>query len=251
MKGTEIICPNCGEAISWEPIVDSKDEINKISAQLDDIQKTIKSLDQTIHSNRLKLNSYIDTTRQLKKENIDIEHRLLHIDKQIEEYITYEKFKAIANIKKQATKTSTQHLQEKQKELEEEFKTQVKILCQSISNRLVDWGFKTKTNVEFNFEKFDFTFNDTIRTMLPKGYRGFFTVAVIIELMLQMKRVGVPCFDFILVDTVWKVASFEKEDINDVVTKFLNNISNCGLQIIVFENENIGSANLNCKHITI
>ena len=87
--------------------------------------------------------------------------------------------------------------------------------------------------------------------MLPKGYRGFFTVAVIIELMLQMKRVGVPCFDFILVDTVWKVASFEKEDINDVVTKFLNNISNCGLQIIVFENENIGSANLNCKHITI
>lgn len=87
--------------------------------------------------------------------------------------------------------------------------------------------------------------------MLPKGYRGFFTVAVIIELMLQMKRVGVPCFDFILVDIVWKVASFEKEDINDVVTKFLNNISNCGLQIIVFENENIGSANLNCKHITI
>lgn len=251
IKGTEIICPNCGEAISWEPIVDSKDEINKISAQLDDIQKTIKSLDQTINSNRLKLNSYIDTTRQLKKENIDIEHRLLHIDKQIEEYITYEKFKAIANIKKQATKTSTQHLQEKQKELEEEFKTQVKILCQSISNRLVDWGFKTKTNVEFNFEKFDFTFNDTIRTLLPKGYRGFFTVAVIIELMLQMKRVGVPCFDFILVDIVWKVASFEKEDINDVVTKFLNNISNCGLQIIVFENENIGSANLNCKHITI
>ena len=60
-----------------------------------------------------------------------------------------------------------------------------------------------------------------------------------------------PCFDFILVDTVWKVASFEKEDINNVVTKFLNNISNCEIQIIVFENENISSANLNCKHITI
>ena len=251
MKGTELVCPNCGEKISWEPIVDPNEELNSISAQLNDIQKTIKNLEQSINSNRLKVSTYTDSIRQLKNENYNMENRLLQIEKQIEDYLAYEKFKSITTIKKQVTKTSTIKLEEKQNELDDEFKTQIKILCQNISNRLIDWGFSTKTDVYFNFERFDFTFNGTIRTLLPKGYRGFFTVAVIIELMLHMKKVGVPCFDFILVDTVWKVASFEKEDINNVVTKFLNNISNCEIQIIVFENENISSANLNCKHITI
>lgn len=71
-------------------------------------------------------------------------------------------------------------------------------------------------------------------------YKGFCSVAMIIELIHHMKLKGVPCFNYILIDTVWKVASFEKENLEEIVDNFLLDLSQDTIQTIIFENEYSG-----------
>lgn len=89
---------------------------------------------------------------------------------------------------------------------------------------------------------FDFKFNGTLRPLLPKGYKGFCSIAMILELIHHMKSKGIPCFNFILIDTVWKVASFEQENLVEVVDNFLLDLSQETIQTIIFENEYSGKS---------
>lgn len=60
------------------------------------------------------------------------------------------------------------------------------------------------------------------------------------EVVMQSK--GIPCFNFILIDTVWKVASFEQENLVEVVDNFLLDLSQETIQTIIFENEYSGKS---------
>lgn len=239
METAQIQCPHCKEMIKWEPVFEVDEECNKLGQLIADIQKTIALIDKKKSDLERKLISSKAEVEEIKVKNEGLEQNIVDIDKQISDYSAYEKLKKMVSIKAITNQFKGQ-LDNQKKSLDDEFIVQIKHLCDAITKRLTTWKITTKVPVDFDYEKFDFTFNGTIRYLLPKGYRGFCTVALIIELMRHMKSIGVPCFDFILVDTVWKVASFEKENINDVVTSFLNDIAECELQIIVFENENIG-----------
>lgn len=251
MESAEIKCPNCGESIKWQSINDKETEIKRLNVLLSDIQKTITSIEQQIKKEETEVVSLSSESTTIEVEKKQIIDEITEIDKRIENYLAYEKLKSYLAIKNSVSKPASIALTEKETDIEEEFKEQINSLCIAVSNRLKTWKFKTNTDVSFNHERFDFTFDGTLRCYLPKGYRGFCTVAVIIELIKHMKSVSVPCFNFILVDTVWKVASFNEENINEVVTEFLNDISNTGIQIIVFENENIGEESDKYKHIIL
>lgn len=251
MESAEIKCPNCGESIKWQSITNTETEISRLNGLLLDIHKTIASIEQQIkidESEIASLNNKLTAIESEKKKIIDEKAK---IDKRIEDYLAYQKLKSILEIKKDEAKPADAALKEKEINIEENFKMQINDLCSAISDRLKTWKLTTKTDVSFDHEKFDFTFNGVSRRYIPKGYRAFCTVAVIIELIKHMKSVNVPCFNFILVDTVWKVASFNEENIKEVVTEFLNDISNTGIQIIVFENENIGEESDKYKHIIL
>jgi hypothetical protein len=251
MESAEIKCPNCGESINWQSINDKETEIKRLNVLLSDIQKTITSIEQQIKKEETEVVSLSSESTTIEVEKKQIIDEITEIDKRIENYLAYEKLKSYLAIKNSVSKPASIALTEKETDIEKEFKEQINSLCIAVSNRLKTWKFKTNTDVSFNHERFDFTFDGTLRCYLPKGYRGFCTVAVIIELIKHMKSVSVPCFNFILVDTVWKVASFNEENINEVVTEFLNDISNTGIQIIVFENENIGEESDKYKHIIL
>ena len=251
MEPAEIKCHNCGESIKWQPIANTESEIARLNGLLLDIKKTITSIEKQIkkwEDETVSLNTKLSTIKVDKETIVD---ELEKIDKQIENYLAYEKLRSFLAIKSDAPKPATEALEKKEIDIEERFKTQINALCAAISDRLKAWKLKTKTNVGFNHDRFDFTFDGTLRCFLPKGYRGFCTVAVIIELIKHMKTVNVPCFNFILVDTVWKVASFGEEKLEEVVTEFLKDISNTGIQIIIFENENIWAESDKYLHITL
>ena len=251
MEPAEIKCPNCGESIKWQPIANTESEIARLNELLKKKKKTIASIEKQIKKCKDEIASLNTELSGIKLDKNKIVDELEKIDKQIENYLAYEKLRSFLTIKSNAPQPATETLEKKEIDIEEQFKTQIDILCAAISDRLKAWKLKTKINVGFNHERFDFTFDGTLRCFLPKGYRGFCTVAVIIELIKHMKTVNVPCFNFILVDTVWKVASFKEEKLEEVVTEFLNDISNTGIQIIVFENENIGQESDKYLHITL
>lgn len=167
--------------------------------------------------------------------------KLAEIDKLIYKYDIFEKSKAILSVSDKATQNSYQEklIAEKEK-WDNEFEKQMEILCSAISNRLNKWGVISKKEVSFDLERFDFKFNGTVRPLLPKGYKGFCSVAMILELIHHMKSKGIPCFSYILIDTVWKVAAFEQENLEEVVDNFLLDLSQETIQTIIFENEYSG-----------
>ena len=251
MKESEIKCHNCGQSILWQPIDDVQDEIKNLHGLISDIQNTLHSIDEQVQSLNGTLDSLINKEDAIKGQIEQVSDALLGINAQIEDYLAYEKLKSIIKTKHSSSESAIQQLEETTKEIEDDFATQIKVMCESISKRLEKWKVLTKTDVDFDFDKFDFKFNGTIRGHVAKGYRGFCTVAMIIELIKHMQSVGVPCFNFILIDTVWKVASFETENINEVVSAFLQDVAQCGIQIIVFENENLGLPSSEYLHIDL
>lgn len=251
MKESEIKCQSCGQSILWQPIDDMQDEIKNLHGLIGDIQNTLHSIDEQVQSLNDNLESLIKQKDTIKEHITQTNDAILGINAQIEDYLAYEKLKSIIKTKKSSSESAIQQLVETTKEIEDEFSTQIKVMCDSISNRLEKWKVLTKKDVDFDFDKFDFKFNGTIRGHVAKGYRGFCTVAMIIELIKHMQAVGVPCFNFILIDTVWKVALFETENINEVVSAFLQDVAQCGIQIIVFENENLGLPSSEYLHIDL
>ena len=177
----------------------------------------------------------------IQKENNTLSQKLSEIDRSIYTYDIYEKSKAILDVKNKTTQNSYQNKLNAEKERwDKEFETQIDVLCAAIGERLDKWGIVSKKDVSFDYAKFDFKFNGTLRPLLPKGYKGFCSVAMIIELIHHMKLKGVPCFNYILIDTVWKVASFEKENLEEIVDNFLLDLSQDTIQTIIFENEYSG-----------
>lgn len=251
MKESEIKCQSCGQSILWQPIDEMQDEIKNLHGLIGDIQNTLHSIDEQVQSLNDNLESLIKQKDTIKEHITQTSDAILGINAQIEDYLAYEKLKSIIKTKKSSSESAIQQLVETTKEIEDEFSTQIKVMCDSISNRLKKWKVLTKKDVDFDFDKFDFKFNGTIRGHLAKGYRGFCTVAMIIELIKHMQSVGIPCFNFILIDTVWKVALFETENINEVVSAFLQDVAQCGIQIIVFENENLGLPSSEYLHIDL
>ena len=238
MTGAEIACEKCGHKIQWEEIVDADDEKAELLLQLNDIDKTLSMIEEKIELYQKNIKKIKNQIEGIKNESYDLSQKLGDINKKIYEYDIYEKSKAILSVKDNPTKDSCRDklLAERQK-WDEEFENQINILCSAISERLNKWGVISKKEVSFDLERFDFMFNGTLRPLLPKGYKGFCSIAMILELIHHMRSKGVPSFDYILIDTVWKVASFEHEKLEEVVDNFLLDLREETIQTIVFENE--------------
>ncbi len=243
MTGAEIVCEKCGHKIQWEEMVDSDDEKIELLLQLKEINKTLSKADKELESYQKKIKDTKIQIEDTKKETYVISQRLVEIDKLIYKYDIYEKSKAILSVRDKTTQNSYQDklIAEKEK-WNKEFENQMEILCSAISKRLNKWGVVSKEEVSFDMRRFDFKFNGTLRPLLPKGYKGFCSIAMILELIHHMKSKGIPCFNFILIDTVWKVASFEQENLVEVVDNFLLDLSQETIQTIIFENEYSGKS---------
>lgn len=241
MNGAEIVCEKCGHKIQWEEMVDPDEEKVELLLQLKEIDKTLLKVQKEIDSCQKKIKEIKIQIETLRKDNIGLTQRLSELDKLIYKYDIYEKSKAILDVRNKTTQGSYQDklIAEKEK-WNKEFETQVGILCDAISQRLSRWGIVSKKEVSFDYERFDFKFNGTLRHLLPKGYKGFCSVAMILELIHHMKLKSVPCFNYILIDTVWKVASFEEENLEEIVDNFLVDLSQETIQTIIFENEYTG-----------
>lgn len=243
MRPAEIKCSHCGNSIRWEPIIDVDSEILRLRKIISDLKNTIKLIDEQVNKENIKIENVNKKILEVNDFKKKIVGEIDKISNEIENYLMYDKIKNILSLDTKNQQYATDVLKNEKNDIDLQFKQQVKLMCIAISNRLKTWKLQTKTEVTFDENRFEFTFNGTPRCLLPKGYRGFCTVAVIIELILHMKSINVPCFNFILIDTVWKVASFGKEDLNDVVKNFIQDICKLGIQIIIFENENIYSSN--------
>lgn len=241
MSGAEIVCEKCGNKIRWEEMVDSDEEKAELLLQLKEIDKTLLKVQKEIDSCQKKIKDNKVQIEDIQKENNALSQKLADIEKLIYKYDIYEKSKAILDVRNKTTQGSYQDklIAEKEK-WDREFETQVGVLCDAIRQRLSKWGIVSKKEVSFDYERFDFKFNGTLRHLLPKGYKGFCSVAMILELIHHMKLKYVPCFNYILIDTVWKVASFEKENLEEVVDNFLVDLSQETIQTIIFENEYSG-----------
>ena len=241
MSGAEIVCEKCGNKIQWEEMVDADEEKAELFLQLKEIDKTLLKVQKEIDSCQKKIKDNKVQIEDIQKENNTLSQKLADIEKLIYKYDIYEKSKAILDVRNKTTQGSFQDklIAEKEK-WDREFETQMGVLCDAISQRLSKWGIVSKKEVSFDYERFDFKFNGTLRPLLPKGYKGFCSVAMILELIHHMKLKDVPCFNYILIDTVWKVASFEKENLEEVVDNFLVDLSQETIQTIIFENEYSG-----------
>ncbi len=238
MSGAEIVCEKCGHKIQWEEMIDSDEEKAELLLQLKEIDKTLLKVQKEIDSCQKKIKDNKVQIEDIQKENNALSQKLVDIEKLIYKYDIYEKSKAILDVRNKTTQGSYQDklIAEKEK-WDREFETQMGVLCDAIGQRLSKWGIVSKNEVSFDYERFDFKFNGTLRHLLPKGYKVFCSVAMILELVHHMKLKGVPCFNYILIDTVWKVASFEKENLEEVVDNFLIDLSQETIQTIIFENE--------------
>lgn len=243
MTGAEIVCENCGHKIQWEEIVEPDDEKVELLLQLKEINKTLSKVEKELESYQKKIKEIKIQIEDTKKENYVLSQKLEEIDKLIYKYDIFEKSKAILSVRDKVTQNSYQDklIAEKEK-WDKEFENQMKILCSAISKRLNKWGVISKKEVSFDLERFDFKFNGTLRPLLPKGYKGFCSIAMILELIHHMKSKEIPCFNYVLIDTVWKVASFEQENLEEVVDNFLLDLSQETIQTIVFENEYSGKS---------
>lgn len=243
MTGAEIVCEKCGHKIQWEEMVYLDDEKVELLLLLKEINKTLSKVEKELELYQKKIKEIKIQIEDTKKENYGLSQKLAEIDKLIYKYEIFEKSKAILSVRDKTTQISYQDklIAEKEK-WDNEFENQMEILCSAISKRLSKWGVISKKEVTFDLERFDFKFNGTLRPLLPKGYKGFCSVAMILELIHHMKSKGIPCFNYILIDTVWKVASFEQETLEEVVDKFLLDLSQETVQTIVFENEYSGKS---------
>ena len=241
MAGAEIVCEKCGHKIQWEEVIDADEEKTELILQIKEIDKTLSKLQKEIELYQKKVKEIKTQIDDIQKENNTLSQKLSEIDRSIYTYDIYEKSKAILDVKNKTTQNSYQNKLNAEKERwDKEFETQIDVLCAAIGERLDKWGIVSKKDVSFDYAKFDFKFNGTLRPLLPKGYKGFCSVAMIIELIHHMKLKGVPCFNYILIDTVWKVASFEKENLEEIVDNFLLDLSQDTIQTIIFENEYSG-----------
>lgn len=241
MSGAEIVCEKCGHKIQWEEMVEPDEEKVELLLQLKEIDKTLLKVQKEIETCQKKIKELKVQIEGIQKETYVLSQRIAEIDKLIYKYDIYEKSKAILDVRNKTTQSSYQDklIAEKEK-WDKEFETQMDVLCTAISQRLNKWGIVSKKEVSFDYERFDFKFNGTLRHLLPKGYKGFCSVAMILELIHHMKLKGVPCFNYILIDTVWKVASFENENLEEIVDNFLVDLSQETIQTIIFENEYSG-----------
>ncbi len=250
MTDAWIECENCGNKIYWKQNTSVDDEIACLNSKIIDLNhlEIIKQNELKEHLN--KLNDLIKEQNNEKNNIKLLEDELGRLISTNEEFINYQNAYSDYFNKEKYINTQKDEIDPNSK-IDIDFAKQIDILCSKISNRLQSWGLPEYTNVSFDHEKFDFKFDGTLRYILAKGFKSFCTTAMIIELIYNMKEVGVSCFDFVLVDTIWQISDFQKINIMDVAKKYINDIAQLNLQVIIFENKIPDVNNANCKLINM
>ena len=230
-------CDNCNEIVRWNT-EDVNEQIGMLQSRIKQIKETSKQIDCEIGKARYEIKRLKATNEEMIAEIETISSNIKDLESELSDQIAYDRAKdALLALRQKSEEKPVVTLDSEKMRINTLFSVQIDDLCKKIGSRLGTWGVVSKKEVAFDHEKFDFRFSGTLRPLLAKGYKTFCTVAMIVELMLHMKKVGVPCFDFILIDTVWKVADFEEEDLDSVCLNFMNDMATCGIQIIVFENQ--------------
>ncbi len=230
-------CDNCNEIVRWNT-EDVNEQIGMLQSRIKQIKETSRQIDYEIGKARDDIKRLKATNEEIIAESDTILSNIKDLESELSAQLAYDRAKnALLALRQKSEEKPVVTLDAEKMRINTLFSVQIDDLCKKIGSRLGTWGVFSKKEVTFDHEKFDFRFSGTLRPLLAKGYKTFCTVAMIVELMLHMKKVGVPCFDFILIDTVWKVADFEVEDLDSVCLNFMNDMATCGIQVIVFENQ--------------
>lgn len=250
MDSAWIQCEKCGNKIIWEHENSLEEEMEQLNFKIKEISSVEFNKQNEINrDNKIWANirELIEIEKvKLKKLKMTKEE----LDLILYDYNSYENAYKILFHKKNEEIMDTSEININE-EIEKEFYKQIEALCKNISNRLKVWGLPKHTEVSFDYEKFEFTYDTTLRYILAKGYKSFCTTAMIIELVKQMKLVGVSCFDFILIDTIWQVSDFKEIDIEEVAKNYIYDVANLNIQTIIFENKAPKITTKNCKIISL
>lgn len=249
LSESTIVCEKCHNHIPLMRQEVDEDMIKDIESRIERIYADYRTNTKEIDKQKNKRKELIDKVDALKHQIFIDEKELAEISNTIHEYDVFIKMKELF-VQKKERKIRTE-IQINYDEIENSFKDGIESICNNVANRLVQWGLTKYTTVSFSFDKFDLVFDDTLRTLLPKGYKSLCTNAFIIELVLHMKRINIPCFDFILIDTLWCVSYIRDYPQEDLMINIISNLKNLDLQIIILENTRPASEISCCKYLHI
>ncbi len=249
MVDSEISCDKCGNKIKWErgcsiddEIYDSEGKRKDVNITLDNLNKNLLNLQTNLYNS----NNYIENNMQEYNKYVD---RKTELDKIFNDFLVYKQSSEV--LLTPELENSDENEIDLYDEINKSFEINIKSICKKMTARLTRWKLPEKTDVDFDFDNFDFTFDGTARRVLAKGYKGFCTTAMIIELVMQMKSIGVPCFDFILIDTIWQTADVKEVDIVSISENYLKDVSKLPLQVIIFENKVPNIKIESCEYIQL
>ena len=249
LSESEIVCDKCQNHIFLMRQEVDEDMIKEVEGKIKKINVDFDRYNKEIEAQKDNKKSLVEKIKTLKRQMQIDEQSLADINNTIHEYDVFIKMKELFVQKKE--KKFRADIQLNYNEIETDFEKFIRSICINVANRLRQWGLKKYITVNFNFDRFDLVFDDTLRTFLPKGYKSLCTNAFIIELILYMKSINVPCFDFILIDTLWCVSFIKDYHKEDLMTNIILNLIDLDLQVIILENTHPLNENKNSKYLQI
>lgn len=236
LKDYTVEC-QCGNNIKLIDCEFNDDEYKEIKLKIKDINKQIETNKKELNKINSKIDECIKALDKLEIELNDCEKNLSNLTKKIEDYDVYLKLTNIFNVKKKKRLNNTK-IENQQSALEKQFNINIKEICIKASARLKRWGIQQYSNVEFNDEEFEFTYDGTLRYLLSKGYKNICTCAVIIEILLKSITLQINSLQTIVIDSFWSNLYIKDVDTTEIINKIVKDLESTNIQIIIMENTN-------------
>ena len=204
------------------------DELNKVTVSLEKVIALISRCEEDLNNDKKEREKYLD--------NKDKTVLLLEEEKEKAKlFFAYESIQKTVTLGYEDNKFNV--VQSAQELIDETFKNEIEALCRDITKRLSAWGLQKYNDATFDYGICDFKFSGTPRKMLGKGYKSLCTSAMLIQLILHTRVVGINFFDFIMLDSLWTSIYSEGISFHELVSNIKMNLKEENIQTIIFENE--------------
>ena len=117
-----------------------------------------------------------------------------------------------------------------------QYNRNLKSLCLNVSLRLKGWGFEG-IDVKFDVSVLDFCFNNERLSIVPKGKKSIYSLAVSLELHQLAKENGLTNLNTIIIDSLWVASDIEGIPKEELAKKIITDINREQIQVLIFENE--------------
>lgn len=226
---------DCGKDVKViEDKINDNDYIILVS-KVKDLAKQITIINSDVEKIKSQILNLEHKNNILLKELEQCNENLNKLDKKINEYDAYVKIKKIFT-KKVEDKKAEETIKLEQIKIDETFTTEINIICAKIGKRLINWGIKEYSHVQFDMDNFDFKFGGTFRYLLSKGYRNICTFAAIIEILLKAISLKINLLETIVIDSLWSHLFRNNKDVGKITNKIVKDLEQLNIQVIIIEN---------------